>query len=197
MSTFDYNRYFALEAAKKAARRKCFVSYYSGDSKEVDTFLEDYGDVFIPKAIGVSNGDDFINSDDADYVMGRIREKYLGDSTVTICLIGSCTHSRRYIDWELKTTLRQGSYTPNGLLAILLPSMGSSAVLPPRLKANWKGEATDQCYALYYSYPSSKDSLRNWIEAAHGRRTTHAKHISNSQAMHKYNRECNVCKITH
>jgi hypothetical protein len=29
--------------------------------------------VFIPKTVGLSGNENFINSDDADYVMGRIR----------------------------------------------------------------------------------------------------------------------------
>jgi hypothetical protein len=34
--------------------------------------------------------------------MSEIRRKYLGNASVTIVLIGSCTHSRRYVDWEIK-----------------------------------------------------------------------------------------------
>ena len=179
----------------KATRRKCFVSYYSGDSAEVSIFLRNFGDVFIPKSIGVGDGDDFINSNDTNYVMGRVREKYLGDSTVTILLIGACTHSRRYIDWELKASLRQGEYIPNGLLGIVLPYLGGSSHLPPRFKDNW--EADQACYAAYHPYPTSKEQLRNWIEIAYARRTAHAHLIKNGQEMHKYSRACVVHKETH
>lgn len=187
----------AEEAAKKDARRKCFISYYGGDTEEVNTFVKEFGDVFIAKVIGVTEGDDFIDSDDSDYVMKKIREKYLGDSTVTICMIGSCTHSRRYIDWELKTTLRQGMYTPNGLIGIVLPSLGNSAHLPQRFKDNWNKEDESKGYALYRSYPTSKEQLKGWIESAFERRTSHAKHIGNSQEMFKYNHKCLVHKETH
>lgn len=183
-------------AEQQGVRRKCFVSYYSGDKVEVDSFLRNFGDVFIPKAIGVTDGDDFIDSNDIDYVMGKIRTQYLGDSTVTICLIGSCTHSRRYIDWELKTTLRTGGYTPNGLLGLLLPSMGTSGYLPPRFKENWDQDQSES-YALYHSYPSTKDQLRGWIEAAYQRRTTHADCIKNTQEMLRYNRSCLAHSVTH
>jgi len=183
--------------AVKRTRRKCFVSHYSGDRTEVDTFIRDFSDVFIAKAIGVSNGDDFINSDNSDYIMSQIRQKYLGDSTVTICLIGTCTHSRRYVDWELKTSLRRGSYTPNGLIGVLLPSMGSSGHLPPRFKENWEKEDETKGYAIYRSYPLSSDNLRAWIEDAHARRESHAHLIKNSQVMMKYSRKCNVHDVTH
>ena len=183
------------EQQKAAARRKCFISYYSGDQAEVETFLEDFGDVFIPKVIGVTDGDDFIDSTNTDYVMSRVRAKYLGDSTVTILLIGSCTHSRRYIDWELKTSLRQGEYVPNGLLGLTLPYKNGTAHLPPRFKENWKADGSG--YALYQSYPTSKEQLRGWIEDAFNRRTTHAHLIKNAQEMHKYNRQCEIHQLTH
>lgn len=186
-----------LAAALQQTRRKCFVSYYGGDRPEVERFLADFGDVFIGKAIGVTDYDDFIGSEDAAYVMSRIRQKYLGDSTVTLCLIGQCTHSRRYIDWELKASLRQGEYTPNGVVAILLPSMGNTGHLPERLRENWNKDAEAKGYAIYRSYPSSKEELRHWIENAHARRTSHAHLISNSRNMFKYNRECQVHRVTH
>lgn len=185
------------EAAARAQRRKCFISHYSADKIEVDKFIEDFSDIFIPKAIGVTNGDDFIDSDDPDYVMSRIREKYLGDSTVTICLVGQCTHSRRYIDWEIKTTLRRGNYMPNGLLAILLPSMGKSGHLPPRIHENWDSKDDTKAYALYRVYPSTGDTLKKWIDEAYNRRTTHADLIINSQDMMKYNHKCRVHGVTH
>lgn len=178
-------------------RRKCFVSYYSGDKVAVDRFVAAFNHVFIPKAIGVSDGDDFINSDDSDYVMSRIRQKYLGDSSVTLCMIGHCTHGRRYIDWELKTTLRRGSYTPNGLVGILLPHMGDSGHLPDRFRENWNGDDESRGYALYRSYPPGQETLRAWIETAHARRTSHADLIQNSQSMLKYNRQCKVHGVTH
>ena len=60
------------------ARRKCFVSYFRADTTKVDTFVSNFKDVFIPRVIGVTDGDDFIDSDDSDYVMSKIREKYWG-----------------------------------------------------------------------------------------------------------------------
>lgn len=192
----DYYASLLASEAARANRRKCFVSYYSGDKTAVDKFIADFGDVFIPKAIGVSDGDDFIDSTDSGYVMSKIREKYLGDSTVTLCLIGTCTHSRRYVDWELKTTLRQGSHTPNGLIGILLPSMGTSGHLPPRFNDNWN-EDESKGYAIYRSYPGSSTALRGWIEDAFARRTSHASLITNSQDMMRYSRKCRVHDVTH
>jgi hypothetical protein len=74
-------------------KRNVFISFFQGDRPEVDEFIARWASregVFTPKVLGVSANDDFINSDDPEYVMSRIREKYLGDSTVTIVLMGSC-----------------------------------------------------------------------------------------------------------
>jgi hypothetical protein len=164
----------------------------------VDDFVDKWAyreDIFTPKVLGVSSNDDFINSDNPEYVMSKIREKYLGDSTVTIILMGTCTHSRRYVDWEIKTSLRRGSYTPNGLIGIILQSKGSSAYLPPRFEANWsKGQ---NCYARYWLAPDSAQQLAGWIEDAFDARTSRANLIENSASMMKYNRQCNVHGVTH
>lgn len=177
-------------------RRKVFISHYKGDRNEVNAFIKDYSSVFIPKVLGANDNDEFINSTKTGYVMQRIREKYLGDSTVTIVLIGSCTHSRRYVDWEIKSSLRQGQYIPNGLIGILLPSQGNSARLPPRMKANWAKDESN-CYARYRTYPCSKEALSIWIEDAYQARTSRAHLIQNSQSMMKYNRVCKICGVTH
>lgn len=176
-------------------KRKVFISHYKGDKAEVDKFISDFSHVFIPKVLGANNNDDFIQSTNTDYVMQRIREKYLGDSTVTIVLIGSCTHSRRYVDWEIKSSLKRGGYTPNGLIAILLPSQGTSGHLPPRFKDNWND--SDTSYARYKAYPTSGSELSAWIEDAYTARTSRSHLISNSQGMMRNNSQCKICKITH
>jgi hypothetical protein len=177
-------------------KRKVFISHYKGDREEVDTFIRNFSSVFIPKVLGANDNDDFIDSSNTDYVMQQIRKKYLGDSTVTIVLVGSCTHSRRYIDWEIKSSLQQGNCIPNGLLGIVLPSQNNSAYLPDRFERNWKSGNID-CYAKYLSYPLSKEDLASWIEDAYQARISRAKYINNSQSMMKYNAKCKVCGVTH
>lgn len=178
-------------------RRKVFISHYRGDRDEVDAFIEQFANrdkIFIPYALGASDNDDFIDSADPNYVMRRIREKYLQDTTVTIVLVGKCTHSRRYVDWEIKSSLRQGAYTPNGVMGIVLPSQNNSAHLPPRLEANWD---ENKGYARYWSYPNSAETLARHIEDAFSARTQRAHLIVNSQEMMKYNSKCRICGQTH
>lgn len=181
-------------------RRTVFISFAQSDRTEVNTFVYRWTQqdrVFIPKALGVAFGADLIDSDNSDYVIGRIRRDYLADSTITLVLIGACTHSRRFVDWEIKASLRQGpSYTPNGLLGILLPSAGGSAHLPPRFADNWNRDERD-CYARFRNAPGSGLELRGWLEDAFDARTSRAKFIRNSADMMKYNGLCKVHNITH
>ncbi len=182
-------------------KRKVFISYYGGNKAEADEFVRQWATlqgVFIPKTVGLSGNEKFINSNDTDYVMGEIRRKHLGDSTVTIVLIGKCTHSRRYVDWELKASLRQGLvYTPNGLLGILLSSANVNPLphLPERFGLNFQSD--ERCYARYRYMPTSASELRSWIEDAYQARTTRNDLIQNSADMMKYNSQCRVCEVTH
>ena len=196
----DWQHYAAQNPLMLPPRRRVFVSFAQFDRAEVDIFVYRFSvadQVISPCAVGLAFGDDMINSTDPEYVMNRIRQDYLADTTVTIVLIGQCTHSRRFVDWELKASLRRGEvYTPNGLLGILLPSAGAAAHLPERFQVNWqRGE--QNCYARYRAYPNSGAELRAWIEDAYSARTTRAHWISNAAEMMRYNRECRIHGVTH
>ena len=180
----------SLSLSQQAVRHKCFVSYHHDDQGEVDAFIESFEEVFIPRVVGVSDEDDFIDSTDTDYVMDQIREKYLTDSTVTIALIGKCTWARRYVDWEVFSTLRNDKNNKrSGLLAITLPSMAndSGRQLPSRVDANVNGSAG---YARWWKYPSTLAGLRDNIEEAFQARTAKAHLIDNTEKRKIYNSSC-------
>jgi hypothetical protein len=68
-------------------KRKVFISYHHADQIEVDTFIRTFssiGQTFLYRGLGVEMADDIINSNNTDYVMRKIRERYIQDSTVTI-----------------------------------------------------------------------------------------------------------------
>jgi hypothetical protein len=192
-------------------KRNVFISSYHGDRFEVDAFIYHWSTlqkVFSPKALCTFDNEHFINSTNPEYVMGEIRRKYIGDASVTIVLVGKCTHSRRYVDWELKSSLRRGEYTPNGLLAYVLPSaMPQTNIftgvktgwpsLPPRLNANWNPQQTQTCYARYSVMPDSVATLRQHIESAFWDRTNRAHLIQNDAVMMQNNAKCGVCGVTH
>ncbi|HEX5763763.1 MAG TPA: TIR domain-containing protein [Solirubrobacterales bacterium] len=172
------------------ARHKCFLSYHAQDAAEVVTFLEDFGHVFIPRVIGVSDEDDFIDSANTDYVMDSIREEYLTDSSVTIVLLGRCTWARRYVDWEVYSSLRNDKKNRrNGLMAITLPSASTypARQLPARVADNLDG---DDGYARWWKYPNSAERLADFIELAFLERITRAKLIDNSRPRRMRNAPC-------
>ena len=147
-------------------RHKTFISYHHDDQEEVDEFIKTFDhdrDVFIARAVGSDETmETLIDSDNPDYVMRRIRQDYLSDSTVTLVFIGQNTWTRKFVDWELAASLHQGPVAgkPNGALAILSPKL-DEAILPDRLDDNWRTG-----YAKFYSYPTNKTQLTKWIDDA-------------------------------
>ncbi len=178
--------------ATRPIRRKVFISYHHADQEEVNRFINTFDhwhDVFIFRALGYFPGD-IIDSTNTEYVMRRIREDYLRDSTVTIVLVGRCTWARRYVDWEIQASLRHGKIvTPNGLLGIILPSAGANPTAPERLRMNL-GLDSSPGYARWYWYPQSVNTLAIWIEDAFQRRASGASLIINPRERFGYNRQC-------
>ncbi len=164
-------------------RRKCFISYHHTDQAAVNKFIDDFDsrrDVFIARAVGVSQ--DLINSQNTDYIMRRIRELYLADSTVTIVLLGNGTWARKYVDWEIASTLRNDQNNRrSGLVAITLPN--ASAELPPRFRDNWVDHNHGVGYAKWWKYPTSASSLADIIEDAFEGRTSRSHLIDNTRRL--------------
>ena len=113
-------------------RRKVFVSYHhDNDQFYADHIRNLYGalDALIDQSL-----DKEIESNNDDYILHKIRTEHLKESTVTIVLVGSDTWKRKWIDWEIYSSLRPyRGRTINGLLGIILPT---ATYLPPRLEAN-------------------------------------------------------------
>lgn len=183
---FRVQRVAEAASARKvdATRHKCFVSYHVDDLAEVETFLNDFGSEFIPRSVGVTVEDDFVDSTDEDYIKRRIRELYLSDSTVTILLLGGCTWGRKFVDWEISSSLRNDtSNKRSGLLAYPLPSRNNRATLPVRVADNWRKDDQAGSYARYLSYPASAMVLRSNIESAFGDRTTKGDLVVNGRPL--------------
>ena len=182
-----------VAAARKTdpARHKCFVSYHVDDLTEVETFLNDFGTEFIPRSVGVTVEDDFVDSANEDYVKLRIRELYLTDSTVTIVLLGTCTWARKFVDWEISSSLRDDTNNKrNGLLVYPLPSRNNTATLPARVGDNWASGDQAASYARYLSYPANTREVRSHIDSAFGDRTTKGHLVDNTRALRTMNAIC-------
>jgi hypothetical protein len=161
---------------------KCFLSYNAADKAAVDDFCDKFSGSFIRR--GLKMEDDIIDSTNTDYVMKRIRELYLKDSTVTIVLIGKCTWARRFVDWEIQASLRNpvDGY-PNGLVAIQL--WDSYATLPNRVQIN-----VDSGYSKFYKKPSSSKVLENIVDEAWNARFDSQNLIVNPRDRFSNNRNC-------
>ena len=104
---------------------KCFISFKTEDSLYKKKIQDELDVDMIDKSLNEA-----IDSEDEDYIMRKIREDYLSDSTVTIHLIGSYSaennqlQNQTYIKRELQASLYNGKdNTKNGILGVVLPSM--------------------------------------------------------------------------
>lgn len=111
----------------------CFISFKKEDAYYKNKILDKLGNERIQgKAL-----DEWIDSEDIDYVMKIIREKYMNNTSVTIFIIGEHSSENEGKDWlnrdknafikrELQATLynRKG-FKRSGLLGVVLPSMES------------------------------------------------------------------------
>ena len=110
---------------------KCFISFKTEDKEYKRKIQEDLDVDMIDKSLNEA-----IDSTDEDYIMRKIREDYLSDSTVTIFLIGSYSaensflQNQNFIKRELQASLYNGQgNTKSGILGIVLPEMYGSIFL--------------------------------------------------------------------
>lgn len=116
-------------------RPKVFVSYHhKGDQAWCDYLRRTFSSelrVFTDRSLGVR-----IRSDDPEYVNRAIREDRIVGSSVTVVLCGAETWKRKYVDWEIRSTLHHGK----GLVGIVLPTAVTDhrglRLVPDRLFAN-------------------------------------------------------------
>jgi MTH538 TIR-like domain (DUF1863) len=104
---------------------KCFISFKTEDFPYKKHILENLKVDLVDKSLHEA-----IDSDDEGYIMRKIREDYLRDSTVTIHLIGGKSaesfgwEEQKFIKRELQASLYHGEgNTQNGILGVVLPNM--------------------------------------------------------------------------
>ncbi|WP_277014964.1 TIR domain-containing protein [Flavobacterium lindanitolerans] len=104
---------------------KCFISFKTEDIAYKKHIHDNLNVDMIDKSLHEP-----IESEDEDYIMRKIREDYLSDSTVTIFLIGTNSsendlyENQNFLKRELQASLYHGKgNTLNGILGVVLPSM--------------------------------------------------------------------------
>ena len=107
---------------------KVFISYHhENDQRYKKTLIEccKSFSVFMDKS--VESGDFPENLDD-QAIRKKIRDEYLRDSTVTILLAGTETKRRKHVDWELYSSMFDGTINKkSGVLVVNLPSVNSTS----------------------------------------------------------------------
>jgi hypothetical protein len=118
-----------------------FVSYHhGGDQGYYNRFARVFADTY--RIIRDNSLRKEISSDDAEYIMRRIREFDLTGTSCTIVLCGRETPLRKFVDWEIKATLDK----QHGLLGINIPT-NSNKVVPYRFFDNYKSR-----YAVWLTW---------------------------------------------
>lgn len=104
---------------------KTYISFKAEDSAYKDEIQSWNHLDYVDKSLNTP-----INSTDPDYILRKIREDYLRDSTVTVCLIGTRSAEalgaweQQYIKGELQASLYTGvGNTKSGILGVVLPEM--------------------------------------------------------------------------
>ncbi len=150
----------------KPVRHRIFVSYqHSRDQAYYDALARAFHDAY--EAVYDNSLERRIDSDNADYVIRRIRNDYISGTSCTVVLVGSETWKRKYVDWEIKATLEMG----HGLIGAYLPSASRDVVgrtlVPGRLHDN-----VQSGYCMWLSWEqltAHSDGLNRYVADAKAR----------------------------
>jgi hypothetical protein len=115
--------------------RKVFVSYHHElDHQVYSLFASIVAGVY--DCVVDRSVDRAVDSDDAEYVMRRIRENHITGTSCSIVLCGNETPWRKYVDWEIKASLDKN----HGLIGVRLPTarvdVTGRVIVPDRLHDN-------------------------------------------------------------
>lgn len=157
-------------------RHKIFISYHHGrDQAYADKIKELYKKAMIDKSM----------RDDLSYltvetILSRIRLEHLKDSTVTVVLVGVDTWGRKWVDWEIYSSLRgYGDRTINGLIGVYLPIHSNNSF---RLTDNIRSG-----YAISIHWEDIKIDFINAVHKAWNRKKYRPDLIVNSRPLRLHN----------
>ena len=187
------SRYLINNRSRLNNRHRVFVSYYHTEDQYYREWFEhlfsDIHDIMVSESVEMGDIDDTQLS--TERIRQIIRDRYLRDSTVTVVLVGAHTWQRKFVDWEIGSSIRQTqNNSRSGLLGILLPTylrpIGASNkydpyTIPPRLYDNIK-----RGFARIYNWSDDPLTVQGWIHEAFKRRTEVMP--DNSCDSFKYNR---------
>lgn len=109
---------------------KVFISYHHDNDQyfknEISSWAGHYG-FFDDVSVDTGDIDDDYRT--SERIRQIIRDDFLQDSEVTIVLVGSETHGRKHVDWEIKSSMIDGKLNKrSGIVVVMLPDSGGSVV---------------------------------------------------------------------
>lgn len=162
---------------------KVFISYHHANDQWYKDQLQQWAlthNLFIDVSVDTSDINDELPTESIRKI---IRDDYLSDSTVTIVLVGTETKGRKHVDWEIYSSMYDGSVNKkSGILVIQLPSINpiyytaahqfeKNAIYPDC--TNWTSISDRSEYERRYPYmpdriidnllaPHAKVSVTSW-----------------------------------
>ncbi len=101
---------------------KVFISYHHERDQGYKDSLIEFGvknSVFVDRSVDPGDISEELSDERIRHI---IRDKYLRDSTVTIVLVGKETKHRKHVDWEIHTSMYDGTASRrSGIVVINLP----------------------------------------------------------------------------
>lgn len=108
---------------------KVFISYHHERDQNHKNELVKLGDrngLFIDMSVDTGDISDYLSDES---IREKIRDEYLRDSTVTIVLVGTETKRRKHVDWEIYSSMYDGTVNKkSGVVVLNLPVTGSERV---------------------------------------------------------------------
>ena len=112
---------------------KVFISYHHDNDQQYKDSLAKWAkenQIFIDESVDTGDISDDL-SDEA--IRKKIRDNYLRHTTVTIVLVGIGTRRRKHVDWEIHSSMYDGSVNRrSGIVVIMLPSVHDYYIHAPR-----------------------------------------------------------------
>ena len=192
-------------------RHRVFVSYYHEQDQfyreRFELMFSDIYNILESKSVEIGDIDPYLKT---ETIHQKIRDVYLRDSTVTVVLVGAKTWQRKFVDWEINSSIRDTKYNSrSGLLGILLPTYPPARpawerlftgdtlpahqitqnirynphTIPPRLYDNLA------CgFATIHNWSENSSMVQSWIDKAFKRRLNKTILPNNARPLFKNNR---------
>lgn len=152
------------------------MSFHERDREYREEFEKRMGRSVIHRSVGDGDIDPGLK---VETTRAKIRDEFISDATVTVVLVGRCTWQRKYVDWEIGSSLRATRKNSRcGLIGIVLPThfdygkaICRAKLIPPRLHDNL-GSGSSFAKLYHWPDPWRAEKVRRWIHAAFVRRVS-------------------------